>query len=295
MSSKSTVGMIGLGLLGSALAERLLASGYELVGFDPNPDARERLAAIGGGPVASLDEVVAACTQEAQVDRPTRILLSLPDSLVVRRVIDQLRPNLPRGAVIVDTTTGSPEDAESRAAELGADGMGYVDATVVGSSEQARAGQAVMLVGGDVGHVAAVQDLLDACAARHFLAGPAGSGARLKLVVNLVLGLHRAVLAEGLHLARACGLDLPRTLEVLQATPAASRVMETKGPKMIREDFSPEARLAQHHKDVQLILDLARHTGTELPLSDLHEQLLRRAIDRGCGALDNSAILRAWG
>lgn len=295
MSSKSTVGMIGLGLLGSALAERLLASGYELVGFDPNPDARARLAAIGGRPVASLDEVAAACTREAQVDRPTRILLSLPDSLVVRRVIDQLRPNLSRGAVIVDTTTGSPEDAESRAAELAAEGMGYVDATVVGSSEQARAGQAVMLVGGDVGHVSAVQDLLDACAARHFLAGPAGSGARLKLVVNLVLGLHRAVLAEGLHLARACGLDLQRTLEVLQATPAASRVMETKGTKMIREDFSPEARLAQHHKDVQLILDLARHAGTELPLSELHEQLLRRAIDRGCGALDNSAILRAWG
>ena len=293
--SNRMIGVIGLGLLGSALADRLLESGYDVVGFDTSRDCRDRLQRVGGKPAESVAEVAAICTAATGDGGVSRILLSLPDSLVVRQVLDQLRPLLPSGAVIVDTTTGSPADAEVRATELAEQGIGYVDATVVGSSEQARAGQAVMLVGGDSPHIAAVQDLLQACAMRHDVVGPSGSGARLKLVVNLVLGLNRAALAEGLHLARACGLDLERTLEVLQATPAASCVMETKGLKMIREDFSPQARLAQHHKDVQLILDLARDAGTSLPLSDVHQRMLQRAMDQGCGLLDNSAIIRAWG
>ncbi len=290
--TRPLIGVIGLGLLGSALAERLLAAGYDVIGFDLDATARSRLATLGGKPVDSAAEVVAAAAASSAV--AARLLLSLPDSTIVRQVIDALRPELPRGLLIIDTTTGSPEDAQQRASELESLGIGYIDATVVGSSEQARAGEAVMLVGGAARDQELAQDLLAACAARHFFVGPPGSGARLKLIVNLVLGLNRAVLAEGLHLARRCGLDPTRTLEVLQATPAASRVMETKGPKMIREDFSPQARLAQHHKDVELILDLARTAGTQLPLSALHEQLLRKAIELGYGAQDNSAIIRAW-
>jgi len=271
-----------------------VAAGYDVVGFDTNRDACERLQELGGRTVASLDELPARVARPTAAESVDRILLSLPDSRVVRQVLAQLRLQVRHGTIIVDTTTGSPADAEARAAELAECGVGYVDATVVGSSEQARAGQAVMLVGGDVGSIAGVQDLIDVCATRHFTVGPPGSGSRLKLVVNLVLGLNRAVLAEGLHLARACGLDLEQTLAVLQATPAASRVMETKGLKMIREEFSPQARLAQHHKDVQLILELARQTDATLPLSEVHEQLLQRAIDQGCGSLDNSAIIQAW-
>src|SRR6185436_1237882 len=96
----------------------------------------------------------------------------------------------------------------------------------------------------------AARHLLATLAGKIFHVGPAGSGARMKLVVNLVLGLHRAVLAEGLGLAEAYGLDLDRTLEVLRSGAAASRVMDAKGRKMIERDYRPQAKLAQHLKDV---------------------------------------------
>jgi 3-hydroxyisobutyrate dehydrogenase-like beta-hydroxyacid dehydrogenase len=116
----------------------------------------------------------------------------------------------------------------------------------------------------------------------------------MKLVVNLVLGLNRAVLAEGLSFARACGLDGKAALNVLRAGAAYSRVMDTKGEKMLAGEFVPEARLSQHHKDVYLILDAARKSGIELPLSRVHERLLSEAEGIGCGDLDNSAIIRAY-
>ena len=116
----------------------------------------------------------------------------------------------------------------------------------------------------------------------------------MKLVVNLVLGLNRAVLAEGLSLAKACGMDLTQTLEVLQATPAYSAIMDPKGVKMIEQDFAPQARLAQHLKDVGLIRKLAREHGALVPLSNLHEELLRRAVEMGLGELDNCAIIKVF-
>jgi 3-hydroxyisobutyrate dehydrogenase-like beta-hydroxyacid dehydrogenase len=116
----------------------------------------------------------------------------------------------------------------------------------------------------------------------------------MKLVVNLVLGLNRAVLAEGLSFAKSIGVGPRQALEVLKAGPAFSRVMETKGEKMLSQDFSPQARLAQHHKDVKLMLDEAARTNLELPLSTLHEELLARLVAAGDGDLDNSAIIKAF-
>jgi 2-hydroxy-3-oxopropionate reductase len=116
----------------------------------------------------------------------------------------------------------------------------------------------------------------------------------MKLVVNLVLGLNRAVLAEGLALAEACGIDLAVALGVLKATPAWSAAMDTKGPKMIARDFAPQARLSQHLKDVRLIRELAKRTSANVPLSDAHEQLLMQAVAMGLGDADNSAVLGVY-
>jgi 3-hydroxyisobutyrate dehydrogenase len=116
----------------------------------------------------------------------------------------------------------------------------------------------------------------------------------MKLVVNLVLGLNRAVLAEGLTLARHLELDLPQTLAVLKAGAAYSTVMDAKGAKMLSGDFAPQARLSQHAKDVRLILAAAGQSGVDLPLSQVHRELLERALAAGLGELDNSAIFRAF-
>ena len=122
--------------------------------------------------------------------------------------------------------------------------------------------------------------------------GPSGAGARLKLVTNLVLGLNRAALAEGLAFAEAMRLDPRQTLAVLQASAAYSRIMDTKGEKMIGGDFRPVARLSQHLKDVRLMRRAAAEEALPLPLTETHCELLERAEAHGWGELDNSAIIK---
>jgi 3-hydroxyisobutyrate dehydrogenase-like beta-hydroxyacid dehydrogenase len=277
------VGLIGLGLLGSALAERLLAAGFAVRGFDVDPACRERAAAAGCLVAASSADLARHCP---------RILLSLPDADVSAAVVAELTPVVQQGTTIIDTTTGDPQVMQRIGNELAAVGIGYLDATIAGSSAQARSGDVLMLIGGDEKVVARCRDLLEAISPRSIHVGPRGDGARMKLVVNLVLGLNRAVLAEGLTLARTLGLDLQMALQVLQQSPADSAVMATKGEKMIAGDFAPQARLRQHLKDVRLIL---RAAGPESsPLSALHEGLLQALVDRGYGDEDNSAIMRAF-
>lgn len=284
-SARPAVGLIGVGLLGSAIAERLLLAGYPLVGFDLDATRRAELAARGGGVAECAADVPRACR---------RVLLSLPTSAVVAQVIAGLEAALQPGDLVIDTSTGDPEASAALGQRLATGNVHYLDATVAGSSEEARQGAVVVMAGGPRAAFDACADLFAAFAARSFHLGPWGSGARTKLVVNLVLGLHRAVLAEGLALAGKLGLDAAATLDVLKAGVAYSRVMDTKGDKMLARDFTPQARLAQHLKDVRLILDAGARVAARLPLSEAHRRLLEQLDAAGLGALDNSAILRAY-
>jgi 3-hydroxyisobutyrate dehydrogenase-like beta-hydroxyacid dehydrogenase len=279
------IGLIGVGLLGSALAERILAAGMALVGHDRDPAAGERLQQLGGEAAETAGRVASRCQT---------LVLCLPDSHVVRSVIESLGDSLTAGALVIDATTGDPDETAALAQRLAGRRVGYVDATIAGSSDQTRRGEAVILSGGEAGDIARARPVLSAWSSKQFHVGPPGGGARMKLVVNLVLGLNRAVLAEGLSLARACGLDPAAALQVLKATPAYSAAMDTKGPKMISGDFTPVARLAQHLKDVRLIRDLARRVGASTPLSDVHQELLMRGVELGLGDADNSAIIRVF-
>ena len=149
------------------------------------------------------------------------------------------------------------------------------------------------MVGGAPEVVERVTELLSALARQTRHVGPCGYGARMKLVTNLVLGLNRAALAEGLVLAERLGLELPATLAVLQESAAYSRAMDTKGQKMIDGDFTPQARLSQHLKDVRLMLAAAQQAQQALPLSEAHRRLLEWAESLGLGGLDNSAVFQA--
>jgi 3-hydroxyisobutyrate dehydrogenase-like beta-hydroxyacid dehydrogenase len=126
-------------------------------------------------------------------------------------------------------------------------------------------------------------------------AGPVGSAAKLKLATNLVLGLNRAALAEGLAFAQALGLDAAVTLQALRDGLAYSRIMDSKGPKLLAGDFTPQAKLSQHLKDVRLMLSAAESAALPLPLSETHRRLLEAAVTAGWGELDNSAIYRLYG
>lgn len=278
-----SIGVVGLGLLGSAIAQRLLRGGFLVVGFDLRDQACRELESMGGS--AAPLPVVA---------RQPCVLLSLPDSDVVERVIAQIEPALTSGQVILDTTTGDPEGTAALGERLQRRGVDYADVTVLGSSEQARQGDVIVMAGGRREALASCEDVLQAFARRWFHVGPCGSGARMKLVVNLVLGLNRAVLAEGLSFARRCGLDDRAALEILRDGAAYSRVMDVKGEKMLTGDFAPQARLAQHLKDVRLILEQAGRVGAAVPLSEVHAGLLQRVVELGGGDDDNSAVIRAY-
>jgi len=280
---KSVVGIVGLGLLGGAIAQRLLRGGAFVVGYDLREEANRELEAMGGCPAPLA---VAA--------RAPRVLLSLPDSDVVERVVSEVEPALAPGQVILDTTTGHPERIAALAERLLRRGVDYADVTVLGSSDQARQGEVIVLAGGPAEVVGSCEGVLRAFARRVFHVGPCGSGARMKLVVNLVLGLNRAVLAEGLSFAWSCGLDVRAALEILRDGSAYSRVMDVKGEKMLAGDFAPQARLSQHLKDVRLILEQASRVGAMVPLSEVHAELLRRVVEMGGGDDDNSAVIRAY-
>jgi 3-hydroxyisobutyrate dehydrogenase-like beta-hydroxyacid dehydrogenase len=279
------VGMVGLGLLGTALAERFLQKGWVVTGFDLDPERLAVLSRLGGRAAADVRETLTAADY---------LVFSLPTHSEVNGVLDALGPALRPGLLIVDTTTGDPERTAALGATLAARRIRYLDATVSGSSDQVRAADVVLLVGGEAADVAACADLFG-CFARQWLhAGSWGSGARLKLVVNLVLGLNRAALAEGLAFARACGVEMETALEALRIGAAYSRVMDVKGRKMIAGDFTRQARLSQHLKDVRLILNEGRRAGAYLPLSAVHKQLLDRLEADGLGRADNAAIIRAF-
>lgn len=276
-SSFSPIGMIGLGLMGSALAERLQTLGQQVVGFDVVPERGTGLERA-----ASAAEVFARCEL---------VFLSLPTHREVQAVLDLVEPHLRRGHLLVDTTTGEPAHTVTSAQRVAARGAHYLDATISGSSQQARQGDILWMVGGDSLAVDRCAGLLRQLGRELFHTGPPGSGARMKLVTNLALGLNRAALAESLAFAEALGLDAAESLRVLRHSAAYSRIMDTKGDKMLAREFSPQATLSQHLKDVRLLRAEADQLGLPLPLSAAHQALLEEAERRGLGALDNSAII----
>ncbi|MST95261.1 MAG: NAD(P)-dependent oxidoreductase [Pedosphaera sp.] len=277
----SVIGIIGLGLMGSALACRLRQGGFTVRGFDTDAQCVAAFVALGGEMAGDANAVLGACEV---------VLLSLPDHREVRAVLAEGVAHLRAGQIVVDTTTGDPDAAVESARQLAARGVFYLDATLSGSSAQAREGDVICMAGGEHEAFERCAELFR-CVAREVVhTGAAGSGSKMKLVTNLVLGLNRAALAEGLALAGALDLDLAQTLAVLLKSAAYSRIMDTKGDKMISGDFTPVARLSQHLKDVRLMLAA---TPLALPLSETHRELLEKAVALGYGEFDNSAVIKA--
>ena len=278
----TAIGIIGLGLMGNALAMRLFQSGFTIYGFDPDAECSAAFQALGGVLAGDANGVLGTCDV---------VLLSLPSHREVGYVLREGAGYVRAGQILLDTTTGEPNSAVEYARELATRGVWYLDATISGSSVQAREGDVIWMVGGEQEAFDRCEVLFQCVAKEVVHAGAVGTGSKMKLVTNLVLGLNRAALAEGLALARSLDLDLAQMLSVLLKSAAYSRIMDTKGEKMISGDFTPVARLSQHLKDVRLILDAAKPMS--LPLSEMHRELLEKAVALGYGELDNSAIIKA--
>jgi 3-hydroxyisobutyrate dehydrogenase-like beta-hydroxyacid dehydrogenase len=282
MSDERRVGVVGLGLMGTAITERLLDDGYDAVVWNRTPE--KAVALIERGAVWS-DNPLTECR---------RVILSLYSSAVVRDVMEQLKAGWRPGQIVIDTTTGEPDDAAAMAERLASFGVTYLDAPISGSSQQTREGEATVMVGGDRASFEACRDLWPVLGKKVFHVGVCGAASKMKLVTNLVLGLNRAALAEGLAFAAAVGISPGAALEVLQESAAYSKTMETKGRKMVDGDFRAQARLSQHLKDVRIILETAAESGRRLPLTEAHAELLHTAERMGLGESDNSAIIRVY-
>jgi 3-hydroxyisobutyrate dehydrogenase-like beta-hydroxyacid dehydrogenase len=280
-----TIGLIGLGLVGQAIAGRLASAGFELVGFDREASACEAWASPGRRIAASPAALGAQCQ---------RAVLAVFDTTSVLAVVEGeqgLLAGVPPSALI-DCSTGDPDALQALAGRLAARGVDFIEAPLSGSSQQIASGTATMLLGASGEAIVRHRDLLDAIAPKRVHVGGPGMGARAKLATNLVLGLNRAALAEGLVFAERLGIEPARFLELVLATPARSDAAMTKGAMMVGGDFKPQSRIRQHLKDVELMLQQAASVGQRLPLSAVHAELLRAAVAAGDGELDNAAIVR---
>ena len=281
-----TVGVIGTGLVGSAVAELLVQAGYHALVWNRTRAAAERLIPVGARAADTPSAVGAACR---------RVFVSVMTTAQVAALVegeDGLLAGSPQTRYILDTTTGDPDETMALAARLADRGVSYLDATISGSSRQIRDRVGLYMVGGDRAAFEACEGLLRIVTERYVHVGPSGSGSKAKLASNVILGLNRLALAEGLVFAEKLGLDAEPFLELLKMSAAYSVAMDVKGEKMIRGDFEPQARLRQHLKDVEIILAYAADLDQDLPLTKLHREVMQAAIAAGDGDLDNSAVIR---
>jgi 3-hydroxyisobutyrate dehydrogenase-like beta-hydroxyacid dehydrogenase len=279
------VAIIGLGLMGEVYAKRLIDARIPVTGFDIDPARRARLKDIGGTPADSI----------AALAKPARcVLIAVFDTAQVEDVIENhLLPALGNGSnkIVLCMSTCDPDQVAALAARVIPRGIRYLDVPVSGTSDQVRRGDGVALIGGDATIADEVADIFDALFARRFHVGKVGDGGRAKLAVNLILGLNRLALAEGLVFAERLGLDPAAFLDVARGSASYSQVMETKGPKMVRGDFSPEGRARQTLKDCRLMLAQAAAAGQPLKMLELHAEVLEACVKAGEADLDNSVVI----
>ena len=286
MTEAKPVAIIGLGLMGEVYARRLLDAGIAVIGYDIDAARRARLDVIGGRSVASI----------AKLARPARcVLLAVYNTEQVEDVVENhllaaLGDN--SGQIVICMSTCDPDRISALGARTGRRGLRFLDLPVSGTSEQVRQGDGVGLIGGDPRIAAEVKPVLDALLARSFQVGKIGDGGRAKLAVNLILGLNRLALAEGLVFAERLGLDPAAFLAVAKGSACYSQVMDSKGMKMVRGEFAPQGRAEQSLKDAHLMHDQARVVGQRLSMLEVHIDVLEACVAYGEGDLDNSVVIK---
>jgi putative dehydrogenase len=286
---KPPIGILGVGLMGSACARRLLENGFSVIGYDVEAGKAAALVARGGAAAKSAADLAKQCDV---------IVLALFDTAQVETAIEgeggllALSSGRTTPLTVICVSTCDPDRIAALAGRVPPDKMRYVEAPISGTSDQTARGEGLGLLGGDRKAADGVSDVLDAiCPRRHFL-GAAGNGGRAKLAINLILGINRAGLAEGLVFAERMGLDPASFLAVARESAAYSQIMDVKGPRMVRGEFSPPAgKLTQTRKDFALMHEQARRAGQELPLARTYSELVEAGLAAGEGDLDNAAVM----
>jgi 3-hydroxyisobutyrate dehydrogenase-like beta-hydroxyacid dehydrogenase len=279
------VGIVGMGLMGSAFTHHLLQTGFKVQGFDLDEQRMRQLHERGGEPVES---------PAATVRGARWVLTSLPTSDIVREVV--LGPNgiaqdAPKGLIIADASTSRPQDSEKLGAELASRGIRFLDSCVSGTSAMAWKKDLIVIAGGTVEDFNACKPLFDGFSRAAYHMGPVGSGAMAKLIINLILFGNRLALAEGLVLGMKAGVEGESLLHVLQDAACSSKTMIDKGPKMLKGDYTPEGQVKTSLKDARLALEQGARLGAPMLVGSLWTQLQQAAHQQGLTDMDSSSFI----
>lgn len=283
----ATVGVVGLGLLGGAVASRLLAAGHAVVGFDV---ARERITALEARGGKGAPSAVAAARGADAVFTLLPSLASVEEVVLgPAGLITAARPDQP----IVQMSTISPALTERLAGALAARGLAFLDCPVSGTSSMVERGDGILFVGGDRALYDRWRGVLEAILPHAVYIGRAGQAMMLKLIANLLVALNSAAAAEALNMARRAGLDVSLALDVLTKSAAGSRMLDVRGPMMVRDAFPAQMKLDLFMKDLHLIQDAAGAVGAPVPLTDVAERLYAATMTAGHHHEDLSVVIRA--
>jgi 2-hydroxy-3-oxopropionate reductase len=282
----TTLGFIGLGIMGNPMAGHLLAAGHTVY-LNTKGDVPEALVQAGGKPCATAKEVA----QKADI-----IFLMLPDTPDVELVLfgaDGVAEGLSAGKTVVDMSSISPIDTKVFAQKINALGCQYMDAPVSGGEVGAKAASLTIMVGAEEATFHAVLPLLQLMGKNITLVGGNGDGQTTKVANQIIVALNIAAVGEALLFASKAGADPAKVRQALMGGFAASRILEVHGERMVKRTFNPGFRISLHQKDLNLALSGAKAMGLALPQTAGAAQLMQVCAANDMAGLDHSALVRA--
>jgi 3-hydroxyisobutyrate dehydrogenase len=289
MSQELTIGFIGLGLMGTPIVLKLCAAGYPLRVWGRSPDKLRPALEQGAEEALSPKHLAEQCDI---------VVLCVTDTLAVETVVfgeNGIVEGGRSGAVLVDHSTIKPDATRGFANRIEAKcGMQWLDAPVSGGPAGVERGTLVVMAGGNEIAFEKVREMVAAYAARFTLMGPSGAGQSTKLINQTLVAAHVAVVAEATQLALDAGINAKLIPEALAGGRADSVVLQDFMGRMIERDFTPAATISIMLKDLEMVGDLSRETGTATPITRLVTELHRLLVARGLGDVDNSAMIRLY-
>jgi 2-hydroxy-3-oxopropionate reductase len=283
--AKETIGFIGLGIMGTPMSMHLLDAGHDLVVYDIVPEAVERLVAKGAKSGASSKEVA------SQVDV---VISMVPDSPDVEKVYlepDGALAGVKPGTLLIDMSTISPTTAIAVAEAAADKGCPMLDAPVSGGDVGAKNATLSIMVGGEEEIFQRATPILEIMGTP-VLCGQSGAGQTVKACNQIQVALNFIGMAEALVLGAKAGVDPAIVVQVLSGGYAQSRVMDVRGPRIVKGDFEPGFRSRFHYKDLNIIRETARSYGCALPAAALAHELFSAMQAHGWGDLDHSAVIK---
>ncbi|WP_405675329.1 2-hydroxy-3-oxopropionate reductase [Streptomyces sp. NBC_01511] len=286
MSTLPKVAWIGLGIMGSPMAENLIKAGYSVTGFTLEREKLDRLAANGGSVAASIAEAV----KDADV-----VVTMVPASPQVEAIAygeDGILENAKKGALLIDMSSITPQTSIDLAEAGREKGVRVLDAPVSGGEAGAVEAVLSIMVGGEQADFDQAKPVFDVLGRTIVRCGPHGSGQTVKAANQLIVAVNIQACAEAVVFLEKSGVDLNAALDVLSGGLAGSTVLTRKKDNFIDRDFAPGFRIDLHHKDMGIVTDAARTVGAALPVGAVVAQLVASLRAQGDGGLDHSALLR---